>query len=193
MKTAERALLMAIAVIFIPLTIFSGWMSVRGFSEETLFLDAPDFTEDKESRLNGVFGKVSGKLEYDYLNPKEWPEVSDALEWAVIKQKHEAGHWVRNKEFTKEHGQVQIIKIGEIPVLLSRSAQYFLKMKKAHRMINGLERYEIRWISPAKNEDIAAFGVYQSGAIQEGHFERLTVVEAGTEAKWVADLARGGE
>ena len=59
-------------------------------------------------------------------------------------------------------------------------------------MINGLERYEIRWISPAKNEDIAAFGVYQSGAIQEGHFERLTVVEAGTEAKWVADLARGG-
>jgi hypothetical protein len=190
-KTTERVIFAGVAVILIPITLITGWLANRSFDEEILFKNTPDFVQDTESRRNGTFGKVTGPLEAELLNPKDWPEITQALEYAVYKENKGTSHWEKDKEFKKIHAQVSDIKVGSMPVHLSRGSQYFLKMNEIKKPIRPGERYVLRWVSP-NDQVISAFGVYQHGTLKEGNYERMILMPAQEEDRWIKELAKGG-
>jgi len=191
MRKYEKYLLLVLTIFFVPAMLFTSWTAIRAFNEESLFLNAPNFDLEPESRKNGAFGYLSGELHTSRLNPEEWPEVKNAIEYAVFKKKQDGAYWARDHTFAKIHKFVDGIQVGDSHIDLTRSTQYFLKMHTVERMINENEKYIIRWMAP-EQQSVSAFGLYENGDLKGSRFERVIIVEAGTEKKWVAELAKGG-
>ena len=190
MPRLEKALLLLVGAIFLPMIGLTLFLTFQAFGEGDRFQHAATASAGApmdEETLYRVSGAVSG----DVLRPSDYPEVHDALEVRATRQSKSSDGWTDDATFGETALKAKNIVVGGVPVELSDSTRIMAPVHEILRAEGDTERLRIQWVAAAES-DFVAFGIWRGGRLRSGRFEKVFIVSGPMAPDGLDAMAKAG-
>jgi hypothetical protein len=176
-STLKKLLILGtlISTLF-PLAATTGYLTYTALTEKNRYEKAP-FYQDASHRpgeLTRIVGTFTGEL----LNPKEYPEIINAIWFRVVSERRPGpdAPWHRDSTAPLVVQRIAHGAIGPLQIEIGLLSKLSLPMQRIEKNISPFHRLALEFKTVSIQEPIMAIGYLEKGTLKDGLFDRLLVL-----------------